>query len=368
LRPKKVKNILIIKICCLGDIVFITPMISALKKQYPDSKITIVSSNWIKNIFQFLDGVDDVIIFNPYRKNFIAKALAAFRLILEIRKKKIDLGVTTHRNNFFGLILSLSGIKYRLGFSQTKHLTHTSPFDDTIHETKRYLAILKSIGMDSIEPANLVQKKNKSAIRKELGINENDFLLCIFPFGGVNPGTKMTIKRWELEKYISLIEKLSAAYPNIKFLIMEGTQPDENFTLRQAQGEESISQLHNVIVKKINDDIISVCNIFVAGDTGPLHIAAAFGVSTLAIFGPSDPNMLAPLINSQNSAINKYIWKKPVCSPCYTPETAIQRDNPKYWRSDTFICNTGTHVCIKEITVEEVFNTLIEMISELIVK
>ena len=360
MKPAKVNNILIIKICCLGDIVFITPVISALKKQYPGSKITIVSSDWIKNIFPFLDGVDDVIIFNPYNKNFFSKAMAALGLILKIRKRKIDLGFTTHRNNFFGLILSLSGIKYRLGFSQTKHLNYTAPFENTLHETKRYLEVLKSIDIDSDEPPGLIQKKDKAEIRKELGINENDFLLCLFPFGGVNPGTKMTIKRWELEKYISLVKKLSDSIPSVKILLMEGTQPDENLPVSITD-----SLPDGIIVKKINDDIISVCNIFTAGDTGPLHIAAALGVSTLAIFGPSDPNLLAPLTYPGNNAINKYIWKKPYCSPCYTPETAIQRENPKYWRGDTFICNTGTHMCIKEISVDEVFNTLSDMIRKL---
>jgi len=337
-------------------------MISALKKEYPGSKITIISSEWIKNILQFLDGVDDVILFNPYNKNFFSRAFSALRLIFKIRKRNIDLGITTHRNNFFGLILSLSGINYRLGFSQTKHLTHTAPFDDTIHETKRYLEILRSIGIDSNEPAKLVQRKDKSEIRRSVGLNENDFLICLFPFGGVNPGTKMTIKRWELEKYFLLIEKISSAHPEIKLLIMEGTQPDEDLNSIKN------SLPSDVIVKKINDDIISVCNIFIAGDTGPLHIASAFGVSTLAIFGPSDPRLLAPINIPDSQSINKYIWKKPYCSSCYTPQTAIQKDNSKYWRGDTFICNTGTHICIKEISVDEVFNTLSEMINKLCTK
>ena len=353
-----IKNILIIKICCLGDVVFITSMISALRKKYPSAKIYLVSASWVKNIFPYLYGVDEKIIFNsPLDSNLISRITGTIKLILKIRKLDIDLGVTTHRKNIFGLLLMLSGIKYRLGFTGTKYLTHTGKFDDTIHETKRYFEILKSFGIESNEPAVLIQKKNKAEIRKSIGISESDFLISIFPFGGVNPGTNMVIKRLEIAKYIELIGKLQQNYPDAKLLVFEGTQEDEKINKALLPG--------GVILNKINDDIISISNLFVSADTGSLHIAAALGISTLAIFGPSSPEHLAPLNYEGSGSINRYIWKKPVCSPCYTPLTSVQKDNPKYWQGNTFICNTGTHECIKDITAAEVFEVLEDMIQKL---
>lgn len=358
LNPSDVKNILIIKICCLGDIVFITPMITALKKNYPEAKIYLVSSDWVRDIFPYLYGVDETIIFNsPLESNFISKVTGTIKLILKIRKLNNTLAVTTHRKNIFGLILLLSGIKYRLGFSGTKYLTNTAVFDDTIHETKRYPEILKTIGINSDEPAVLIQKKDKSEIRKEIDVKEKDFLISIFPFGGVNPGTNMTIKRWDFDKYIELVKKLKQYNPDVKILMFEGTEPGETPDARKLPDY--------VMVKKINDDIISVSNIFIAGDTGALHIAAALGVSTMALFGPSSPDLIAPLNYEGSGSIQRYIWKKPYCSPCYTPVTSVQKNNPKYWRGNTFICNTGTDECIKDISTDEVFETLKEMIQVL---
>ena len=120
----------------------------------------------------------------------------------------------------------------------------------------------------------------------------------------------------------------------------------------------------NVTVENINLDLISICKIFVSGDTGPLHIASAFGVNTISLFGPSDPRLVAPVTKNVDDSENIYIWKKPECSPCYTPETAIDMSNSKYWRGNKFICYMGEHVCMKSITVEEVFNAISKIINK----
>ena len=111
-------------------------------------------------------------------------------------------------------------------------------------------------------------------------------------------------------------------------------------------------------IKEICPELISVCNYFISGDTGPLHIAAAFGVSTLSLFGPSDPRLVAPENSDESKAKHMYIWSHPECSPCYTPETAINKKHSMYWKGNNFICWTGTNECIKNISIEEVFNEL----------
>ena len=61
---KDVKNILIFKLCCFGDIMFLTPTISALKRNFPEAKITFIASSWIANLKNYLKNVDEFIIFN----------------------------------------------------------------------------------------------------------------------------------------------------------------------------------------------------------------------------------------------------------------------------------------------------------------
>ena len=338
---------------------FLTPTISALKRNFPKAKITLIASSWIADLSNYLKHVDEIIIFNDvFEKNFFRKVLGVVNMIKVLRKRKFDLVFMGHRKSIFGLIVKLSGIKYRLGFSETKFLNLTDMFEENIHETKRYLNVLKASGLETVnEGMKLIQKKNKEEIKKDNNIEKDKFIIGIFPFGGINPGTEMKIKRWDLEKYYSLIESLINEYSDYLILFFEGIHVSEK------AGEKDLAK--NVLKKVIDVNRISICDILISGDTGPLYIAAALNVSTLSIFGPSDPRLVAPTNYSGNKIIHHHIWKKPKCSPCYTPVTSIDKSNKMYWKGDSFICYTGTHECLKEISVGEVFDKTKEMINRL---
>ena len=337
---------------------FLTPTISALKRSFPEARITLIASSWITNLSNYLKHVDEVIIFNDvFEKNFIRKVIGAIKMIRLLKKKKFDLVFMGHRKSIFGLIVKLSGIKYRLGFNETKFLNYTAEFDENIHETKRYLKILDTIGFETNgERMELIQRKSKDEIKKSNKIEKDKFIIGIFPFGGINPGTEMDIKRWGIKNYLQLIKLLSKQYKDSLIIVFEGSLESEKIK------ESNLSD--NVSVE-FEFDFISICNIFVSGDTGPLYIAAGFGVPTFSIFGPSNPELLAPLNFKTDNIYHQYIWKKPICSPCYTPVTSVDKSNKKRWKGNSFICYTGTHECIKEISVDEVFNKIKEMVNQL---
>jgi ADP-heptose:LPS heptosyltransferase len=354
IRNKKVKQILIFKLCCFGDIVFITPAIEALRTNFPEARITLIASSWVRDLIPYLN-VDEVLVFDTSQKMGLLKGFTVgLRLMRILRGKEFDLALLGHRKSVFGFILWLSGIQYRLGFKGTAFLNYTADFDENVHETQRYLNILRESGLRvNAGVPKLKQVRDKTEIRREFGIPLDKRVLGIFPFGGINPGTRMDIKRWGEERYLELAKRACEEFPNLYVILFEGLGEDEKLIppLPPSMGEK----------KKINIDLISCCDVFVGGDTGPVHIAAALGVSTLTIFGPSNPNLVMPL--SEGNAIHKIIWKKVECSPCYTPATAIDRSNKKYWRSNNFICHVGTHVCMKEISAEEVFEALNEILN-----
>ena len=359
ITQNEIKKILIFKLCCFGDIIFLTPTISALKKNFPDAEISLIASPWIAALKNHLKYVEDVIIFNDvFEKNFFKKAIGTLSLIRVLRKKKFDLVFMGHRKSIFGLIVKLSGIKYRLGFRETKFLNLTEAFDPNIHETERYLNVLKVNGLNTDDnKMELIQRKSKDDIKESNKIEKDKFIIGIFPFGGINPGTEMDIKRWDIENYYSLINKLTKDSKDYLILLFEGKESNERLVNKNFDS--------NVLIQNIDIDLISICDILVCGDTGPLYIADALEVSTIALFGPSDPRLVAPLDYPERRNLHQYIWKKPDCSPCYTPTTSIDKSNKKYWEGNRFLCNTGTHECIKEITVDEVFLQLNEMIKKI---
>ena len=142
--------------------------------------------------------------------------------------------------------------------------------------------------------------------------------------------------------------------PKAKLIFFEGKCEDEKIT-------KEINR-NNIIITD-DFDLISICKFFITNDTGALHIAAAYGIPTISIFGPTDPTMLAPLNNDKEPSKHIYIWKKPVCSPCWTPHTSFNRNNKKYWKGNEFICHTGTIECIKNIQTDEVYKAFLQMVK-----
>lgn len=340
-----------------------TPVIRALRKNFPDSKITYIANPWVKDLIKFLPEIDNELYFKLSQKeNLFSKIVKGFKLIYLLRKQKFDLVFLGHRTNFLGLILRLSGIKYRMGFSETKFMNISSGYDEAFHEANRYLKIFRDNGYN-VDSNKIVLKRisEKKELREKLNISENDIVLGVFPFGGINPGTDMDIKRWESVKYNELIKKLNSVYSDIKILVFKGTEKNEMLN--------NLSGNINVIKLKINIESIQLCDLFISGDTGPLHIASAFDICTLAVFGPTDPGQYSTgYLEKDSKSVHEIIWHKIECSPCYTPATSINRKNKLYWKNGSFICYKGHHNCIREITVEEVFNKSREIINQIRIK
>ena len=98
----------------------------------------------MKDLIPYLDGIDKTILFdNPFEKSKVKLSVKALLLANKLRKETFDLAFLGHRDNSLGLLLKTAGIKYRLGFTGTKHLTHTGEFDENIHESSRYLKVLQ---------------------------------------------------------------------------------------------------------------------------------------------------------------------------------------------------------------------------------
>lgn len=350
------KKILIFKLCCFGDAVFITPAIRSLRKNFPDSEIMYAHAEWITPLMKYIPSVNDTILFeNVYSKNPVKKLLGALKFIRRVRREKFDMVLYGHRDSRLSFILKLCGIKNRFGFEGTDHLTHTAKFDENVHEVYRYLNILYENGITPSIEAPRLKRPPVDELRKKYRLDTDKQVVGIFCKGGYNPGTKMNVKRWELENFFELTRMINFFYPEMKVLLFEGTPEQEKFDLPSDLVAEK---------KEINNELVALCNKYISIDTGSMHIAAAMGIPTLSIFGPSDPKLVAPVNYPDAKGMHRTVQKQLSCGPCYTPLTAVDKSNKKHWKDGTFICATGTNACMKSITPEEVFQELKKMMKK----
>ena len=193
---KNVKKILIFKLCCFGDTVFITPAIKSLKENFPDAKIIYAHSRWVGSIINYIPFIDGDILFeHVFSKNILKKIYGSLKFITRARKEKFDLVFFGHRSNILSLIVKACSIKYRMGFRTTKHLTHTGIFRSEQPEFRRYLHILSENGLKISDSPPELTARSRDTARKSLGLKKDDKLLGIYPMGGINPGTVMHIKK-----------------------------------------------------------------------------------------------------------------------------------------------------------------------------
>lgn len=358
MKNNEPKNILVIKLCCIGDLVFLLPTLQAIKSSYPKVKLTYLCSSWIKELVEQVSYVDEIIVYDaPFqKKQFLKNISSTIKIFSEIRSKKYDTSFIFHRDPLFSLFCWLAGIKQRYGFKNKLSflLNDDAKFDSNKYEAKRYLDVISKFGIKTenkhgeFEPSELnIKLVNEKLL--EYSVKENDTLIGIIPGGGENPGTSMSIKRWYPEKYSDLCKKILENSDNK--IILVGNDSDKSLC-EAIKRDVGIAQIRIIdLAGKFSlgelPALFKRCGLVIGVDTGPVHIANAVGVKTLFLFGPSDPRLVAPINNKSH-----YIWKRVHCSPCYTPDSVTQKKN---FIGNAFVCRTGTHECMKNISVEEVY-------------
>jgi ADP-heptose:LPS heptosyltransferase len=281
------------------------PLYAALKKKYPDSRITLVAAktNYEIPFFDINPYLDKVIIFD--KGNF--KSLATF--YRKLRGSKYQIGIvpstikvsrTSHIINF------LSGAKTRVGVksidgsenSSHKFLNVKSDFNwKSTHQTKRNLEVVTQIG------CGLTDEEIKSIKFRFSNeeINEaNEYLQKEFPnkskkIIGLHPGAGKKENMWPTNNFIDLIKKLRSQF-NCHILATAGKIDTEQIEIIKNELKKSklnCQTLTDLPVKKLGA-ILSLIDLYITNDTGSMHIAGFSDARMISLFGPTNPAEWAP--------------------------------------------------------------------------
>ena len=271
----------------LGDCVMTTPTIENIIKAYPNVKITIFGAFVSTAIFAEHPNVEAIVLDESKKSSSRLKWI--YNKAKELNE--FDVAITFRRTFFSKLFIWFSKAKIK---GYYKRYTK-----EEVHLVKRYNEFIN-------------KTFNIKEVPKDLKIYFESFKYDK-PTLGINPGASYgSAKRWYPEKFAKVASELSDEYNIVIFggpaevdmaSDIEKELKKSNVPCENIAGKTSIKEL----CQKIGG-----LDLFVTGDSGPMHVAAAFKVPTVAIFGPTKDKETSQWMNPQGVIVKREME----CSPC----------------------------------------------------
>ena len=314
----QIRNILVRGTNWLGDAVMNTPALGAIRQSFPGARITLLVTPLVAQLFSPHDWVDEVLVYD--RQGRHKGAAGRFRIAGELRARRFDLAILLQNAIDAAVITRLAGIPRRMGTRTDGRgflLTHgfnQKSLDRRLHHVDYYLEMLKSFGISCGEKRQLLcltEAERDAAVARlgAAGIKPGDFVI------GINPGAAYgSAKRWYPERFAAAGAELARTW-GAKLLVFGG--PGEVAIARDIETalEGKCLNLAGALNVRELMALIARCDFFISNDSGPMHIAAAFGVPLVAIFGSTDHRTTYPY--SANSVV---VRQETDCAPCLKRE------------------------------------------------
>lgn len=302
----------------LGDAVMTTPAIQNIVKQYPNCELVIYGSYVSTRLFLNHPNVIKIIIDESKKNGF--RYLNLYRDAKSIGK--VDIALSFRKNFTTQYLLFFIGVK--------KKYVYQRYIKKEIHQVIRYNDFInKSLDIRSeAKELKIYGYDKKSNVKKTVGLN---------------PGaTYGSAKRWYPEEFAKVAQKLSNRYD---IIIFGGPKEDEIARdIEKSLILHGIKNFKNLAAKTSVEELIteiSNLDLFITNDSGPMHLAAAFGIPTVAIFGPTKYTETNQWMNEKGVIVTKNLS----CAPC------MKR-----------ICPLGHHDCMKLISANDVLQKIEDII------
>lgn len=302
------------------------PAISAVRRLFPLAEITLLVKPSIADLFAHHPAIHHTLVYDDRGRH--AGLSGKWTLARVLRRHGFDLAILL-QNAFEAAVLTfLAGIPRRYGYATDgRALLLTDPVMAPPrhlhrHQVGYYWNLMKPFGAEGEPPAPalVVTRQEDLAIAARLadaGIAASDFLI------GLNPGsTYGGAKRWMSDRYAEAVNRLGERY--------ERGDRHMAVAILGAKGEEDLGRSIAARIRKKSvvcsgqttvRELMALtkrCQLFLTNDTGPMHIAAAFDVPTVAVFGPTDWRTTAPF-----GGRFRVVRRDVACAPCLLRECPI---------------------------------------------
>jgi len=307
----------------IGDAVMATPFLSELRNRFPDSKITFMLREYVREVYSGSPWSDDYIITkNKQSTKFLKKRInSIIENIKMLKKNNFDLAILLSNSFESAFEAKIAGIAHRVGYKRNARgflitegpkAKRQSGVYEPLSMINYYNELGKCLGFNEISQNMILYLSNEDedkteTLFKSLKIDQSSTLI------GLNLGAAFgSSKLWKPE-YFAQVGDYFAKNPKNTVLLLAG--PNEDTIL------DKISAMMKYPKIKLTSDLVPIgvlkgvikkLSLLITNDTGPRHFASAFGIRSVVLIGATHPKW-----TENNDPKQIVIIKSPVCGPCH---------------------------------------------------
>lgn len=285
------KNILVINLMHIGDLMLVTPVLRTLRTNFPKARISLLADKKLADLVQYNKRIDECLLIDKKGKddslpNFI-------KYILGIRKKNFDLVINLHRNERASAIAAFSGAKRIVGYSKpgfslffSKVMPNLKAVKHQIHS--HFDVLEQAVGIKKIDDGGLEMWLPDSAVKSAERIWKANFSADkkVIAF---NIGASWPTKRWIDSYFAECADRLIDEGYEIAFF--GGPMDTEMVEKCVEQMRHKDSDAYTIFTGKLSlaelGAMLKKCALFLTTDSGPMHVGVAQNVPIVTMFGSS---------------------------------------------------------------------------------
>ncbi len=318
------RRILVLRLERIGDLLMTLGALESIRATWPQARIHLAVGSWNVDVARQLSWIDHVEPLDaPWlaREGEAAGVAELLRRTRRWRRERFELAMNLEGDIRSNLLLGLSGAPMRVGFAMAgggSVLTDVVRYDPRAHSDENTRAVVRAaaarLGAAVVEPPAAWPRFSLPAasVERAASLLERGGAPAARTMIGLHAGGGRAIKQWYPERFGQAVgriaERVGAA------IVLTGTREDRPLVdeARAAipAGLEVIDLAGPLDLLTLAA-VLSRLALYVTGDTGPMHLAAAMGTPVVGVFGLSDPARYAPLVPRR-----RIVRIDLPCSPC----------------------------------------------------
>lgn len=300
--PHGEARLLLIRPDHLGDVLFATPALRALRTALPDAHISCIVGPWAAPVLARNPHVNEVLTC-PFpgfarrpKRHFLEPYLILWSEAQKLQSKSFDAALVMRFDHWWGGMLACwAGIPRRIGYdlpAVTPFLTRPAPYSPGGHEVRQNMRLVSAfVGQHLGEPGPLEFRPQPEAFQAAEGLlreaKTTQDVLCI------HPGAGAAVKLWRPEAFAQVADELAHKYA--LRVVITGSSEERPLADTIAR---YMSSPPLILAGQTGLDelavVLSRSRLVIGVDSGPLHLAVSLGTPTIHLFGPTDPRLFGP--------------------------------------------------------------------------